>query len=151
MESDEGPRAILDSFISRFSHFPRYFIYEFACCVYKSAVHSFWWAVGDSKLLSDPFHGVNHKCSPFFKKEAHKMLDMSNTISHEQRNRPNSKIKTALQLTSQETYISLLGFHIMVKNISAKIRTSDRYQLPVRNRSASDLESGYFRGLNLLG
>lgn len=149
LERDEGPRAVFDVLVSRFASFPPYIIYDSACGVYKSAVNSLWWVVQSTTLVSDPFHANNHTCSPAFVPSAHVNLNMLNTVSHEQRNRPIANIKGSLQQTGQEVYISLLAYQIIINNIEAKGRRAEEEQVPIPNRSAKDIEWSFFHRLGM--
>ena len=149
LERDEGPRAVLDVLVSRFESLPLFDIYDFACGVYRSAVGGLWWVMESSTLVSDPFHANNHTCSPAFVPSAHVKLNTLNTISHEQRNRPIARIKNSLQQTRQDVYIALLAYQITISNIEAKGRRAEEEQVPVRNRSAKDIEWAFFHRLGM--
>ena len=149
LERDEGPRAVLDVFVSRSVSLPPFVIYDFACGVYRSAVGDLWCVVESSTLVSDPFHATNHTCSPAFDPSAHVKLNMLNTISHEQRSRPIARIKNSLQQTGQDVYIALLAYQITINNIEAKGRRAEEEQVPVRNRSEKDIEWALFHRLGM--
>lgn len=60
LEKNDGPRSVLDVVVSRFTEIPRYIIYDFGCGVYNAAIHTLWWAMENSTVVSDAFHGGNH-------------------------------------------------------------------------------------------
>ena len=136
---NEGPKSVLDTIVTRFSETPKFVIYDFACGLYASAVHSLWWALRDTTIVTDNFHLKNHtKCSPGYSPKCHTGLDNSNTVAHEQNNRAINALARSLRNSSQETYVGLLTYLLTIENIRAKTRRSELYST-VKNNDDFDL------------
>lgn len=146
---NEGPRAVLDILLSRFPVLPRHMIYDFGCGLYSSAAHNLWWALEDTTITSDALHSLNHNCSPSYFPTAHESLNMTNTVAHEQRNRPISEIQNTLRYASQESYIALLAYQLSILNLKATAKASDEYEKRETGVSESDLGWAYFHCLKL--
>ena len=142
--NDEGPKAILDTIITRFPEIPRYVIYDFACGLYSSAAHSLWWALRDTVIVTDGFHLKNHsQCSPAYNPRLHSELDLANTVAHEQNNRAIKGIGKSLRNCSQRTYVGLLSYLLIIENIRAKTRRAEQY-FTAQNFDDFDLHWCYY-------
>ena len=122
LQKVEGPQAILNILLSRFERQPKYIVYDFACGLQRVAMNSLWWSFRNSTFVSDAFHSVNHSCSRIFHPRSYKDLDICNTVSHEQRNRPIAELKKSFRSSKKTFYISLLAYHILMTNIHAQLR-----------------------------
>ena len=123
LERGEGPSAVLDVLVSRFTNLPEFVIYDFACGSLKSAQHTLWWAVQDVTFILDKFHIDNHTCHRGFHPDCHNLLNGYNTVSHEQRNCSIEMLKDSMQNSGQLLYTSLLAYQTMYLNARAIIRT----------------------------
>lgn len=149
LEKNEGPRAVLDIIVSRFLEVPRFLIYDFGCGVYNSAVHTLWWAIEDSTVVSDDFHGGNHSCSPAFLPTSHNLLNGTNTVAHEQRNRAITSVVQSLRHMSHKNYIALLSVQATILNIQAKAKASPNFSARPRHVGPRDIDWLYFHCLGL--
>lgn len=122
LDREEGPKAVLDVLVSRFPVAPMFLIYDFGCGLLRSALHTLWWYIQDTTVVSDAFHIVNHTCSRAFHPRTYPSLDSTNTVSHEQRNKPISEIARSLRKCSRQTYIAMLSYHILLLNIRSQFR-----------------------------
>lgn len=122
LDREEGPKAVLDVCMSRFPTMPRFLLYDFGCGLFRSAMHTLWWALENTTVCSDAFHIVNHSCSKAFHPGTYCSLDGTNTVGHEQRNGPISNIKRSLRRTSRQSYIVMLAYHVLVFNMRALFR-----------------------------
>lgn len=123
LDKAEGPKAVLDVCVSRFVCMPRFLLYDFGCGLYRSAMHTLWWAMENTTICSDAFHIVNHSCSKSFHPRSYCSLDGTNTVAHEQRNGPISNIKKSLRRTSRQSYIVMLAYHVLIFNMRAHFRS----------------------------
>ena len=144
---NEGPRAVLDVLVSRFPEMPGHIIYDFGCGLYSTAVHTLWWAMANTTIISDAFHALNHKCSPSFFPSAHVSVNMTNTVSHEQRNRSIAEISKSLRSMSQEFYVALLAYQVSIMNLKAKAKNSTNYENRGTDTNEHDLGWAFFHCL----
>lgn len=103
LEQNEGPKNVLATSLSRFTHILRFIVYDLGCSLFSSAVHTFRWALEDTAVLTDNIHAVNRTCSPSYLPSLNKCMTLVNTISHEQGNRRIKELSKTLRFTSQQT------------------------------------------------
>ncbi len=149
LHRNEGPRAIMDTVISRFGHPPKYLIYDFCCGLFLAAIHRLWWALANVYVVCDGFHIRNHSCSPTYSPNAHKALRTVNTVAHEQRNRAICKLGISLRNCSQHLYTSLLAYQTIVLNIRAQAKGTTTFQRRPQKYSDFDIEWCSFQCLRL--
>lgn len=145
----EGPRAVLNTIISRCLIPPRYIIYDYSCGLYASAVHTLPWALKDTTIVCDRFHAVNHNCSPGYLPSCHTDLNSTNTVAHEQRNRAIQELGKTLRNCSQKLYIAMLGFQTIILNIRSQSKGTTIFENRPKLTSEYDMEWCYFHCLHL--
>lgn len=50
LDKEEGLKAVLDVCVSRFVSMSKLLLYDFGCGLYRSAVHTLWWAVKNTTV-----------------------------------------------------------------------------------------------------
>ena len=140
LDKREGPPALLDAIITRFSSLPRFIVYDFGCGAVRSALGKLPWLLAVSTVVSDAFHIINHVCSKFFAPASFTKLKHVNTVAHEQRNRAIKALKRVLAASGQVEYKSILSYHMLVHNIRAAARDESTTPLP----EAFDFSTFYF-------
>ena len=140
LDKREGPPALLDAIITRFSYLPRFIVYDFGCGAVRSALGKLPWLLAVSTVVSDAFHIINHVCSKFFAPASFTILKHMNTVAHEQRNRAIKALKRVLAACGPVEYTSILSYHMLVQNIRAAARDSCTTSLP----ESFDFSSFYF-------
>jgi len=140
LDKREGPPALLDAIITRFSSLPRFIVYDFGCGAVRSALGKLPWLLAVSTVVSDAFHIINHVCSKFFAPASFTKLKHVNTVAHEQRNRAIKALKRVLAASGQVEYTSILSYHMLVHNIRAAARDESTTPLP----EAFDFSTFYF-------
>jgi len=130
LDKREGPPALLDAIITRFSILPKFIVYDFGCGAVRSALGKLPWLLAASTVVSDAFHIINHVCSKFFAPASFTTLKHMNTVAHEQRNRAIKALKRVLAACGPVEYTSILSYHMLVHNIRAAARDACPASLP---------------------
>ena len=125
---------------------PKLVIYYFGCGLLRSTIHSLWWALKKSTFLSDGFHFVNHTCHAGFHPRSHNACDGRNTVSHEQRNCQLVLLKPSIRGCSRDFYIAPLGYHVMIRNFQAKVKSASGQEMGMEFFSnEKNLQHWYFK------